>query len=117
YLHDVPISFDHRLEESATSRFEQIDEHYAARLEALEEQRFGGPPYKPVPPERMYVDRHEFAKAIAGRRSYRLTPFEEAEAPRVRSWRGRGGRTFAAERAQGDVNVFDAVVGHIRRIQ
>ncbi|WP_072377913.1 transcription-repair coupling factor [Hyphomicrobium sp. NDB2Meth4] len=117
YLPDVSISFDHRFDESATSRFEQIDEHYAARLEALEEQRFGGPPYKPVPPERMFLDRHGFAALIASRRSYRLTPFEEAEGPQVRSWRGRGGRTFAAERQQGDVNVFDAVVGHIRRIQ
>jgi transcription-repair coupling factor (superfamily II helicase) len=30
--------------------------------------------------------------------------------------RGRRGRTFAAERADPDNNVFDAVVGHIRRI-
>ncbi len=117
YLPDVPVSFDHRSDESAGSRFEQIAEHYDARREALEEQRFGGPPYKPVPPDRMYLDRETFATAIAGRRSNRLTPFEEAEAPNVRSWRGRGGRSFAAERAQGDVNVFDAVVGHIRRIQ
>jgi transcription-repair coupling factor (superfamily II helicase) len=70
-----------------------------------------------VPPDRMFVDRKEFAAAQAQHRSYRLTPFEEAESPNVRSWRGRGGRTFAAERQQGDVNVFDAVVGHIRRIQ
>jgi len=117
YLPEVPISFDHRVDESAGSRFDQIAEHYDARREALEEQKFGGPPYKPVPPERMFLDRMEFAKAVGARRSYRLTPFEEADAPHVRSWRGRGGRTFAAERAQGDVNVFDAVVGHIRRIQ
>jgi transcription-repair coupling factor (superfamily II helicase) len=117
YLPGVPVSFDHRADESAGSRFEQVDEHYAARLEALEEQRFGGPPYKPVPPEQMYLDRRALAAAQDARKTYRLTPFEEAEAPNVRSWRGRGGRTFAAERQQGDVNVFDVVVGHIRRIQ
>ena len=44
YLPDVPVSFDHRSEESANSRFEQIDEHYAARSEALEEHKFGGRP-------------------------------------------------------------------------
>ncbi len=117
YLPDVSISFDHRVDESANSRFDQIAEHYDARVEALEEQKFGGPPYKPVPPDRMFLDKGEFAKQMAARRSFRLTPFEEADAPNVRSWRGRGGRTFAAERQQGDVNVFDAVVGHIRRIQ
>jgi transcription-repair coupling factor (superfamily II helicase) len=117
YLPDVPVSFDHRSEESANSRFEQIAEHYAARSEALEEHRFGGPPYKPVPPERMFLDAKSFAAAQADRPTFRLTPFEEGEGPNVRSWRGRGGRTFAAERQQGDVNVFDAVVGHIRRLQ
>jgi transcription-repair coupling factor (superfamily II helicase) len=117
YLPGVPVSFDHRAEESAKSRFEQIAEHYEARREALEEQKFGGPPYKPVPADRMYLDQKSLAAEVDKHRSYKLTPFEEAEAPNVRSWRGRGGRTFAAERQQGDVNVFDAVVGHIRRIQ
>jgi len=117
YLPGVPVSFDHRSDESAKSRFEQIAEHYQSRNEALEEHKFGGPPYKPVPPERMFLDPQSFAAGQADRRSYRLTPFEEGESPNVRSWRGRGGRTFAAERQQGDVNVFDAVVGHIRRLQ
>ncbi|MTD93232.1 transcription-repair coupling factor [Hyphomicrobium sp. xq] len=117
YLPGVPVSFDHRADESAKSRFEQIAEHYEARREALEELKFGGPPYKPVPPDRMYLDQKALAAEVEKHRSYKLTPFEEAEAPNVRSWRGRGGRTFAAERQQGDVNVFDAVVGHIRRIQ
>ena len=117
YLPGVPVSFDHRSDKSAKSRFEQIAEHYQSRNEALEEHKFGGPPYKPVPPERMFLDPQSFAAGQADRRSYRLTPFEEGEGPNVRSWRGRGGRTFAAERQQGDVNVFDAVVGHIRRLQ
>jgi transcription-repair coupling factor (superfamily II helicase) len=34
----------------------------------------------------------------------------------VRSFSGRGGRTFAAERASGDINVFDAVVQHVRNV-
>jgi transcription-repair coupling factor (superfamily II helicase) len=117
YLPGVPVSFDHRADESAKSRFEQIAEHYEARREALEELKFGGPPYKPVPADRMYLDQKALAAEVDKHRSFKLTPFEEAEASNVRSWRGRGGRTFAAERQQGDVNVFDVVVGHIRRIQ
>ena len=38
-------------------RFEQIAEHYDARLASLEQQAFGAPPYKPVPAERMYPRR------------------------------------------------------------
>ena len=66
YLPGVPVSFDHRSDELAKSRFEQIAEHYQSRNEALEEHKFGGPPYKPVPPERMFLDPQSFA-ARAGR--------------------------------------------------
>ncbi|HWK34345.1 MAG TPA: CarD family transcriptional regulator, partial [Hyphomicrobium sp.] len=117
YVPGVPVSLDHRVDESAKSRFDQITEHYQSRLEALEEAKFGGPPYKPVPPDRMFFDRAGLDAVLSTRRSYHLTPFEEADTPNVRSWRGRGGRTFAAERAQTDINVFDAVIGHIRRLQ
>ena len=58
YLPGAPVSFDHRSRRSrASSRFEQIAEHYEARIEALETTTFGAPPYKPVPPERMYPRR------------------------------------------------------------
>ncbi len=116
YLPGVPVSFDHLAEEAVTQRFGQISEHYDARRESLEEQTFGAPPYKPVPPERMFLDEKSWAAALKAHDLNHLTPFEEAEGPHVRSWRGRAGRSFAAERQQGDVNVFDAVVGHVKRL-
>ncbi len=116
YLPGVPVSFDHLADEAAARRFEQIAEHYDARTEALEEQTFGAPPYKPVPPERMFFDAGSWAETLGKHKLFRLTPFEEAAAPNVRSWRGRAGRSFAAERQQGDVNVFDAVVAHAKRL-
>ncbi len=115
YLPGVPVSFDHLSDEAATRRFEQIAEHYDARTEALEEQTFGAPPYKPVPPERLFLDATSWGAALKQHNIFRLTPFEEAAGPNVRSWRGRGGRSFAAERQQ-DVNVFDAVVAHAKRL-
>jgi len=117
YLPSVPVSFDHLIDEAAKRRFEQIAEHYDARLEALEEQTFGAPPYKPVPPEEMFLDDKSWPQALSTHRIFRLTPFEEAAGPSIRSWRGRGGRSFAAERQQGDVNVFDAVTAHVKRLQ
>jgi transcription-repair coupling factor (superfamily II helicase) len=116
YLPDVPVSFDHLSDEAVTRRFEQIAEHYDARREALEEQTFGAPPYKPVPPQRLFFDAATWDAALKTHNCFRLTPFEEAAGRNVRSWRGRGGRSFAAERQQGDVNVFDAVVAHAKRL-
>ncbi|MEW5962014.1 MAG: transcription-repair coupling factor [Pseudomonadota bacterium] len=117
YLPGVAVSFDHLAEEAAQRRFELIREHYEARLDQRESERFGAPPYKAVPPEAMYLDADGWAAALAGHTHFHLTPFEQGATADVRAWRGRQGRSFAAERQAGDVNLFDAVVGHIRALQ
>lgn len=116
YLPSVGVSFDHMADEAVKRRFEQIREHYEARVESLEGQRFGAPPYKPVPPEQMFLDGKDWASALDARTVSRLTPFDDPGTSNVYAMKGRQGRTFAAERADPDNNVFDAVVGHIRRI-
>ena len=74
------VSFDHMADEAIAQRFEQITEHYEARVEALEGQRFGAPPYKPVPPDRMFLDGKDVGRGADRRaRVTRLTPFEDAD--------------------------------------
>ena len=117
YMDGAVVSFDNLVDDAVKSRFEQIKEHYLARTEGLETERFGAPPYKPVPPDLMFLNAPGWKKALAGHKVVRLTPFEMKEAAGVRPWRGRGGRSFAPERQNPDGNVFDAVVGHIKRVQ
>jgi transcription-repair coupling factor (superfamily II helicase) len=117
YMPDATVSFDHLADESIKSRFEQVTEHYVARTEGLEAQRFGAPPYKPVPPETLFLDAKSWPKALAAHKVVRLTPFEITEGAGVRPWRGRLGRSFAVERQDVNANVFDAVVQHVKRIQ
>ena len=117
YLPGASLSFDHMSDEAIRQRFDLIGEHYEARRDARETETFGAPPYKPVPPEQMYLDGAAWAKALHAHPLYRLNPFEEPAASNVRSWNGRTGRSFAPERQAGDVNVFDAVVAHIRKLQ
>ncbi len=116
YLPGVPISFDHTADEVISQRFGQITEHYEARIEALEVQAFGAPPYKPVPPDSMYFDGRTWVEQLKGRVCYRMSPFDEDAKVEVRSLKGRQGKTFAAERQSPDVNVFDAVTAHVRRL-
>lgn len=117
YLPGVTVSFDHLAEEQLKRRFDQIKEHYDARVEAREAKAFGGAPYKPVPPAEMFLDGNSWNGALAAHPLRRLTPFEVAAAENVRSLGGRQGRQFTAERQNPDLNVFDAVVEHVRRQQ
>ena len=116
YVPGAGVSFDHRTDEAIEQRFAQIQEHYEARIDGLEGQRFGAPPYKPVPPDQMFLDGRAWAGTLHARAISRLTPFDEPGGDGVYAMRGKRGRTFAAERANPDANVFDAVVAHMRRI-
>ncbi|MBX9925122.1 MAG: transcription-repair coupling factor [Hyphomicrobiaceae bacterium] len=116
YVSDASVSFDHMSDQAIAERFEQVREHYTARVDALEASKFGAPPYRPVPPDQMFLDGPAWGKSLAGRRIYRLTPFEQ-DGANVRTWRGKPGRTFQLERQNPDANLFDAVTAHLRSLQ
>ena len=117
YVPKAGVSFDHMGEEAVKARFGQITEHYQARTEGLETTAFGAPPYKPVPPHLMFLDGKSWVKALSGSQILRLTPFDEAASPNVRAFKGKGGRTFAIERQNAELNVFDAVTAHVKALQ
>ena len=116
YLPEAPVSLDHMVEESVRDRLTQITEHYEARVEALETSSFGAPPYKPLPPDRLYLTEKDWQRVEASRELRLLTPFEQADdaAAAVRAFRGRTGPTFAAERTAEGGDLFGAVVRHAK---
>ncbi|KAB2912285.1 MAG: transcription-repair coupling factor [Hyphomicrobiaceae bacterium] len=120
YVPGAPVSFDPLSDEAAAERLALIGDHYDARVKGLETLTFGAPPYKPVPPAAMFLTDEEWKGLLAGRSVRRMTPFEQvkdAEHGTVRSFNGRAGRNFAAERAAHDQNVFDAATAHVRSLQ
>ncbi|MEO1544069.1 MAG: transcription-repair coupling factor, partial [Pseudomonadota bacterium] len=117
YIEGADISFDYRADEALKQRFSQIEEHYTARVESLEVEAFGAPPYKPVPPGEMYVDGGQWGQLVGSRGIQRLTPMTGEDDPKARDWQGRKGRSFAPERQNPDVDLFDTVVAHIRSLQ
>ena len=112
YLPDATVSLDFQLEEGVAARLELIADYYQARLtvastDTVEE---GGLRYRPVPPERLFLDRAEWDKRLAERPVAGFTPFAAPESvAHVIDAGGRLGRDFADVRARPDVNVFDAV--------
>ncbi len=114
YLPDAMLSQDHLVDEAREARLTQIQEHYDARAEAAETRSYGQAPiYKPVPPDRLYLLDEEWRTTTGGRRIAAFTPFQVPPGDNVADAGGRQGRKFTAERAQDDVNVFDALRGHI----
>ena len=114
HLPQVPVALDHLVDEAIAERLDQIADHYQARRHAMEAGDLGGgAPYKPLPPDRLYLDRQGWAALLAERAATHLSPFARPEAAAVVDMGGRAARSFAAERAAGDVNIFDAVIKHV----
>ena len=119
YLPEAPVIVDHLVEETLGDRLEQVRDHYEARRDAAGKSAGpGAAPYKPIAPEALYLSREAWRSLLADRRHAQLSPFASPEesGPAI-DMGGRAGRSFAAERAAGDVNVFDALVTHIAALK
>ncbi len=112
YVPEAAVVLDHLTEEALAERLDDIVDHYDARKSAMGQNQ-GGVPYKPIPPTRLYLDRDEWKRHEALIPLIRMTPFAEPDDTMVVDMGGRQGHSFAAERLAGDVNVFDAVIGHV----
>ena len=96
--------------EAMAARREQVEEFHDARTDALHKQGLGGSPYKPLPPTRLYLTPDEFAQICADRTVLEQSYFERPDGNAI-SFEGKQGKSFAAERGQGEGqgNVYEAV--------
>lgn len=120
YVTGALVTFDPLAEESRGERIAQIEDYYQARKGAPElsaDSGFAAPLYKALKPETLYLGEEGWKKILSEFRQRRFTPFSEPESVRVFSLKGKAGRSFAPERAQDGVNVFDAVISHILDLQ
>ena len=113
YLPGALVSLDHLSAEAVEARQALIQDHYEARLAALEVGYGQAPLYRPLPPERLYLCEDEWGHLLADRRCLAFSQFRAPEATDTRDAGGSQGRDFAAERAQSDVNVFDALKAYV----
>jgi transcription-repair coupling factor (superfamily II helicase) len=119
YLPNAVVTMDHLGEDAKTRRLETIADHYQARNEGLEHRSFGAPPYKPLPPDALYLTESEWNERLAAQKLRLFTPFPQPEGQGLLqiAFKGKQGRNFAIERAEASEKLMPAVIEHIRRLQ
>jgi transcription-repair coupling factor (superfamily II helicase) len=117
YVPGSSVVLEPLVENAARERLAQIKDYHDARQQALT-QRGAGPPYRPLPPDRLYLGETEWRERLAAVALVQLTPFAvpEGQGPVVDAGT-RQGRNFAAERAEPGRNVFEAVTQHVAALQ
>jgi transcription-repair coupling factor (superfamily II helicase) len=117
YLDGTPIAIEPLAEEAAHERLAQIADYYQARKDALD-QAGAGAPYKPLPPDRLYLPETAWRERLEKSALARLSPFAAPEGTADAIEIGaRAGHNFAAERSEPGTNVFEAVRKHVEALQ
>jgi transcription-repair coupling factor (superfamily II helicase) len=116
YLEGTPLAIEQLAEEAAHERLAQIADYYQARRETLG-QDGGGAPYKPLPPDRLYLPEAEWRARLDDAGLARLSPFDVEGAPDSIAIGARAGHNFSAERSEPNTNVFEAVRKHVETLQ
>jgi len=117
YLEATAIAVEPLVEDAAHERLAQIADYYQARKDALD-QAGGGAPYKPLPPERLYLAEAEWRDRLGQSALARLSPFATPEGtPDAIEIGAHAGRNFVAERNEPGANVFEAVRRHVETLQ
>ena len=131
YLPHAVLFLGHQTEEHKKARLELIADYFEARESLRKIANKNGDhksslaaPYKPLPPDALYLSEREWDAALSNRRTRLVSPFTAPDSKHALDAGGRLGRDFAPERAQesaaenrGRINVFDAVVAHIKALQ
>ena len=117
YAADAPVVLEPLVEDAARERLSTIADYFDARKNALEGPR-SGLPYFPLAPDRLYLSEADWRAKLDAAALASMTPFALPDAgAHVIDIATRQGHSFAAERAEANANVFEAVARHVRRLQ
>ncbi len=103
YAPDASVSLDHQAEEVLAARLEMIRDHAEARLVP---PRDGEVPYRPLPPDRLYLNQEEWDLMLAMGPSMMFSPYGKPDGATGVDAGGRPGPVFTKAGAGVGETVF-----------
>ncbi len=104
------VGMDHLAIQARNERLAMAEDAHDSRVQAKGS-------YRPLPVEDLYVSAPEWDRRLAERPSRSFTPFQvDGALGNVIDMGARAGRSFAAERAQDSVNLFEAAAAHASKL-
>ena len=116
YLPGASVMLDDQVTPARLARWAGIDDSYDSRHEAMGAKGRIDTVYKPVPPGELYLDDAAWEAALAGTRVVQLSPLPQSPGLGVLDAGARVGRSFAPERQQEKINLFEALAEHVRAL-
>ena len=114
YVPTATVTIDDQVTPTRLARWTMIEDAYDTRMFALKQKGRMDSVYKPAPPALMYLDDPTWEAVIADRRVLQFTPLKQSTGLGVIDAGVRIGRDFAPERQQENVNLFKALMLHVK---
>jgi transcription-repair coupling factor (superfamily II helicase) len=114
YIPTATVTLDDQATPTRLARWTMIEDAYDTRMFALKQKGRMDSVYKPAPPALMYLDDPTWEAVTADRRVLQFTPLKQSTGLGVIDAGGRIGRDFAPERQQENVNLFKALMLHVK---
>lgn len=117
YVPQAILSVEEDIEGAISAAHDQINEHYEARCQALEQESFGAPPYNPTITEDMFITGdvwREKCRATTGLKFSSFDIEQTAGFDEVIPVGGRAGINFNLERRDESAALFKSVVQRIK---
>ncbi len=112
YMPQAIVLLDRQADAAAAERQEQIADYYRARRESVNAApAIDAQPYRPVPPEALFLDEAAWEAGLARHPVARFSPFALPDGAGL-DLGARMARDFAAERDGGDAALYAAVAAH-----
>src|SRR5689334_11115634 len=112
YVPGASVSLDHQADEVLAARLEMIADHYAARRML---PRDGEVPYRPLPPEQLYLDQDGWDAMLSGGPLFAFSPFARPDGAVGIDGEGRPGPVFFQSGGGPGTNVFDQLRAQAER--
>jgi transcription-repair coupling factor (superfamily II helicase) len=119
----VEVAFDHLALDTVTARQAAIGEQYEIRTgSAALTGAFGSLPYRALPPDTLYLDEESVRALLSPRTTWLFSifappPVAPSGIAELRDLEGRPGRDFARERADRQINLFEAIAAHLNALK
>ena len=118
YTGNAALIFDHLTEQAIKSRNEQLLDYYTARKNSDTDGTFGSAPYNPLEIDALYLDDENWTDIASRFPQIYLSPFETPDSTgQTLLVGGKQSRSFAAERAKRDSNIYETVAEHINTLR
>ena len=115
YLPKASITLDDQVTPARLARWDSIQDQYETRYLALNSKSKIDSVYKPIPPEKLYLDDAAWTRAISKHRVLQFHPLAQPIGHNVIDASGRIGRNFSPERQLNKVNLFSCLADHIKK--